>query len=159
MKHTTGIRSDQLSKFCTKILKKNFLGVFPCDFYPLKFHMLNKTSVIFNLSTSNEKGSHFIAIYKNKNKIIYFDSFGKKSSNKHINLFLKSSQCKITYNSTCIQDIESYFCGIFCLAFLICCQKRNSTLNSFLKMFNKNNLIMNDAIVTRYVLNEIKKMK
>jgi hypothetical protein len=159
MKPSTGIRSDQLTKFCSKILKNNFLGVFPCDFYPLKFHMINKTSVIFNLSTSKEKGSHFVAIYKNNKKILYFDSFGKKKSNKHIKLFFKSSQCQISYNLTCIQDIKSYFCGIYCLAFLIFCQKENGTLKSFINMFNKKNLSLNDTIVTRYVLKEIKKLK
>lgn len=159
MKKTTGIRSDTLTKFCSKILKNNFLGVFPCDFYPLKFHMVNNASVIFNLSTSQEKGSHFIALYKNKNNVIYFDSFGEKCKNKHIKNFLKSSNYKILSNKIPIQHIESYFCGFFCLAFLIFCQKRRGNLKTFLKMFHKNDLIKNDKIVTQYILNEIKHMK
>ena len=129
-----------------KILK-TFIGCFPSDLQPLT--KKSKFSIIFNLSKHNEKGSHFVAIYKDKDKLIYFDSFGEPASNKLLLKFIRKHQKdrKYSYNKNKIQDDTSSFCGIFCLSFLAS-QENNVNLVKYLKHFNKTNLCLNDQIST-----------
>ena len=135
-----------IEKTGCKILK-HFLGCFPSDLQPLT--KKSKFGIIFNLSKHNQKGSHFVAIYKDKIKVIYFDSFGHPPKNNLLKKFLKkhSRNRRLLYNKVKIQDDESYFCGIFCLAFLAS-QENNLTLKQFLKSFHKTNLKINDEIST-----------
>ena len=154
--NTTGISNYTLEKYCKKILtKNNFLGVYPCDSYPLKFLMLENASMIFNLSPHYDSGSHFVSILKKSNLIYYFDSFGKKLTNTDIKTFLKKGKFQIKINNVKIQDFNSHFCGLYCLAFLIYSQRNNKPF-TFVKIFDKNNLKNNDKIVVQYILNEIK---
>ena len=150
----SGITNYELEKFCKGIIGKDFLGVFPCDVYPYKFKLKNK-SLIFNLSPHYEKGSHFVAILKKNKKIFYFDSFGKKCENKNIVSFLKKYTTKIYYNTKTIQSKKSIFCGLFCLAFLINCQKKKITLEKFVNMF-KYPLKNNDSLCLNMILNHLK---
>lgn len=129
-----------------KILK-NFIGCFPSDLQPITKKA--KFSIIFNLSKHDEKGSHFVAIYKDKERLIYFDSFGEPVSNKLLLKFINKHQKhrKYSYNKTKIQDDSSSFCGIFCLSFLAT-QENNISLAKYLQNFNKTNLCLNDQIST-----------
>lgn len=154
-----GLSNFLLNRYTKKIIGCKFLGVYPCDAYPIKFFLIKNCSIIFNLSPHYEKGSHFVAILKKNNSIFYFDSFGKTCSNKDIKNFLRKFNGNIYFNSKTIQHKNSFLCGFFCLAFLICCQKNNSSLNAFIEMFNPRNLNENDTIVIRYIMNEIKKTK
>ncbi|KAF0686841.1 Uncharacterized protein FWK35_00033694, partial [Aphis craccivora] len=56
-------------------LKNNhFRGVFSRDSLPKKPHVIECGTL--NLDISSGDGSHWVACHKNKDKIIYFDSFG-----------------------------------------------------------------------------------
>ena len=50
-------------------------GVFMRDTLPQ--YPLNVECGIVNLNTSNQPGSHWVYYYRNKNKRIYFDSYGQ----------------------------------------------------------------------------------
>ena len=66
------ITNGYIEKTGFNIFKK-FLGCFPADFQPVT---RKKTfSIVFNFSKHNEKGTHFVAIFTEKKKLIYFDSF------------------------------------------------------------------------------------
>ena len=146
-----GITNGYVEKLGKKILDKYFVGVFPCDLHPV-LGKKKKMSLIFNLSKHNSDGSHFIAIYTNKNHIIYFDSFGKKCSNKYILKFINKNKKNrpIIYNRKNIQSSNSSFCGFFCLAFILS-QKLNIPLKTHVKMYNSKNLMLNDKIVIDYI--------
>lgn len=148
-----------LDRWTKKIIGPKFLGVYPCDAYPIKFFLLKNCSIIFNLSPHYEKGSHFVAVLKKHNSIYYFDSFGKPCSNKDITKFFRKFKGKIYYNSKTIQHENSFLCGFFCLAFLIFCQRNKKPMHVFIKYFNQKNLSINDTLVIRYIMNEIKKTK
>lgn len=79
-----GFRSDELDNIMKHISIKNneFHGIFPCDHF-LKLIkdntdiFLSKISrFIVNLSSSNNSGSHWIAIVMKKDYTEYFDSLG-----------------------------------------------------------------------------------
>lgn len=155
VKSINGLTNYELEKFCKKIVGKHFLGVFPSDAFPNKFNNEKNSSIIFNLSKSNEKGTHFVAILKKNGKIYYFDSFGEKCTNKNILKNLKINTNIIYYNTKKIQSITSNFCGLYCLAFLIVCQKENKSMSNFLNNF-KPFYKQNDKIVLKLILSKCK---
>jgi hypothetical protein len=150
-----GLKNLDLEKMGKKLLGKYFLGVFSSDIYPKNFVKKKKFFIIFNLSKHFQAGSHFIAIAKNKNKIIYFDPLGHKCMNIGILKFLLKNKIKVLFNHTKIQSDYSVFCGYFCLAFLLHMLNTNS-LKSFVTFFSLSNLKKNDNLCIEYILNKIK---
>jgi len=152
----SGLTNEYLTKLGKKLFGKTFLGSFPCDYNP-KITDENKFSIIFNLSKHNEDGTHFVAIFCDMKKLVYFDSFGDSSKNEYINKFIKKHLINRKYveNKTRIQSCESYFCGLFCICF-IGYLFRNKTLNQFLKIFQNKDLLENDQIVTKCIIKMFK---
>ena len=138
-----GLRSDYLQALSQNHVK-NFKNVLPCDFF--KQAVVNRDeSYICNLSNSNFKGSHFVAIQIKKNEVIFFDSYGLQCTNKDILQKLSDIGFnEITYCSKCVQSLFSEFCGFFCLAFLMFTE--NKSVDSFLDLFDENDLEKNDNI-------------
>jgi hypothetical protein len=81
-------------------------------------------------STDNETG-HWVALYIHNNKAIYFDSFGVIYPNV-VREFCKNKE--LEYNSKELQNINSGFCGQYCLMFLNYLQHGYS-LKDFTDMF------------------------
>lgn len=102
-----------------------FKGVFSADEFPdqPKKEIEKTKFFIFNLSESDEPGSHWVAIMKNPAPHFncYFDSYGepppKDSNFKH---FMKH---KFLYNSVQLQSPFSTVCGQWCMFFIaqMCC--------------------------------------
>lgn len=65
----------QLNDYCKDIGIDNFVGVFALDEIP---QLKNNQNCIINLDTSNEPGSHWVALFKYRNKTYFFDSFNRK---------------------------------------------------------------------------------
>jgi hypothetical protein len=153
----TGITNGDLEKLCKKFLNNNFLGVFPSDLLPKSNKY--KQSIIFNLSAHDEPGSHFIAIYKTKTRLIYFDSFGNKCTNDNINKFISKFKITIKHNKEQIQDDTSSLCGYYCFYFLYLCFLKEKSLNYFIKQFTKDKtkLLLNDTKLMKFILSVIKK--
>ncbi|KAE9523025.1 hypothetical protein AGLY_016656, partial [Aphis glycines] len=70
------------------------------------------------MSGGASKGSHWVAFYKNKDKVVYFDSFGYLTSPIELQKYLKGN--KIKYNYTNYQNKNTFNCGHLCLIFLQC---------------------------------------
>jgi len=149
-----GLTNEYVEKLCKKIIKKNFLGVFPSDVLPQTKKEF--FSVIFNLSRHDERGSHFIAIIKKKNNIIYFDSYGMDCYVDSINQFLHKFNVPISWNKKKIQDDFSNFCGFFCFYFIFCCFLKNIPLKDFTNQFTSNNLKENDTKLINFIIKKIK---
>ena len=117
---------------------KIFKGVFSCDTIPV-FGKNSRFSVIVNLSRENQPGSHFISIYVNKTKAYYFDSLGLPCINRDISKYLK--QYSVTSNVNQFQCLDSFFCGYYCMLFVILIE-RGMSFTKFKKLFSadcKNN--------------------
>lgn len=140
------VTNGYIEKTGSKILK-NFLGCFPADLQPKT--KKKYFSIVFNLSRHNEEGTHFVAIYTDKTKLIYFDSFGEPIKNILLKNFVKKhlKNKKFVCNNTKIQDDHSSFCGFFCLSFLAA-QENNINLTKYLSYFNLTDLTQNDKICT-----------
>lgn len=100
----TGITSDiQLNKYCTFLPK--FRGTHAWDEQP---KLKNLESCIINLDKSNQPGSHWVALYRYKNKTYIYDSFDRKISNFR----------RVDIDKAVMQKSRELDCGQRCVAFL-----------------------------------------
>ena len=129
---------------------RDFIGTFPCNILP-EIEGKESFSVIFNESRHDEEGTHFVAVFANKEKIFYFDSLGLKCENKYINSFIETSGREIKENNVQIQSYNSIFCGYFCLSFIIFMTKKYE-YDKYFEIFSKNNLKLNDTITVDLLL-------
>lgn len=96
----------------------NFRGVFMRDSLPYKIRQYERG--IINLDSIYGSGTHWTAYKKNKNKIVYFDSFGNlRPPIEVISYFNSNGGCNILYNYNIFQSFDSYNCGHLCLKFLL----------------------------------------
>ena len=73
-------------------------------------------SAIVNLDDKDGPGTHWVAYKKNRNNVIYFDSFGNLRSPEDFVKYLGVN--KIKYNHERFQDYDTFICGHLCLKFL-----------------------------------------
>lgn len=106
------MNTNQLNYACSHdpFIRKSFGGVFPSD----ALGKPTKKCYIINLDTSNNPGSHWVAVYFGKEPF-YFDSFAFPPTLNSIKRFLGK---KYKYNKKKMQSIYSLSCGHFCLYFL-----------------------------------------
>jgi len=147
----SGLTNNQLEKLAKKKLGKTFMGVYPCDAKPRLPKNNNNCSIIFNLSKHTEKGSHYVAVYIKRKEILFFDSYGKKLSNKYIINFLKKLKKPILYQTKKIQHTDSIFCGFYCLAYLHAMQNLKLPIKTFYNFFQTPASLTNDKIVTHFL--------
>ena len=151
----SGLTNEYVETLGKKICGKHFLGTFPCNILP-ECGGKEKFSLIINLSKHNTNGSHFIAIFADKNIFLFFDPLGNTCRNKDILNFIhvnrKNRKLKQKFRK--IQSEKSIFCGYFCLAFLLNF-KTNKPLKHFLNIFNRKTLDENDNIVVKFIQNNI----
>ena len=142
---------DYISPRC-----KNFIGVFSVDNLPLN-RLVLPCCLITNLSKSNEKGTHFVAIYiSSKDQLFYFDSFGFLPPiwNKPLLHFLKPWLEKNQFQTVLshpIQDFNSLFCGWYCAAFCLIISNKLMSIKQFIQLFKNKILEKNDIIVTNVI--------
>ena len=150
-----GLKNKYVNDLGKLICGSSFLGVFPSDVQPKFKNKSCKFSVIFNTDKHDRQGSHLVAIFRDKDKLYYFDSFGKKCNLKLLKQFIKKNLrvSKYIYNKKPIQDNESLFCGLFCIAFINSLNK-NIDYNIFLNKFSNKNLKLNNDIVIQMIKDE-----
>jgi hypothetical protein len=114
-------------------------------------------------------GSHWTALNINKNKGIYFDSFGCVPPQNVIDFVKQRKNIRFGFNNFIIQDLESEKCGFYCIAFLLFLNRSKNkdiykATNDFIELF-KDNTLENDEILKKYLLknlntnsNKIKKL-
>ena len=81
---------------------------------------VNEMLIILNLDDSNDikyqGGTHWTAIYKKGNDVLYFDSFGIKPP-KEVTQYFNNEL--IAYNTYQIQELKSNNCGKYCIMFFM----------------------------------------
>ena len=71
---------------------------------------------IVNLDTSSGPGSHWVAYFKRKKHVEYFDSFGNLQPPVEIRKYLGNN---IVYNHERFQKFNTVICGHLCIKFLL----------------------------------------
>ena len=149
-----GLSNDYIEKLMYKLSvnPQKFKGVKPCDIFlneieQNQYSLEGGDSIIINLSSSNNSGSHFVSIHISFNsEAEYFDSFGLPSFDSNINNAFREANLSVLEFETSIQDISSQFCGFYCIAYLIW-RELGLEKTRFAQLFNANSKIVNDTIV------------
>ena len=89
-----------------------FIGIFSRDNLPKK---IKDGAYVINLDEYADAGTHWIALFCQKNEIIYFDSFEVEHITEDIKEFIKNKNIKP--NIFRVQANDS-MCGYFCIGFI-----------------------------------------
>lgn len=68
--------THELDEIMRQLMKKNYIGTLASDEYPLT--KTGKSYCIMNTDGHTKSGTHWLAVYRDKNKIYIYDSFARK---------------------------------------------------------------------------------
>ena len=106
---------------------------------------------IINLDEYADVGTHWIALFCNKNTVIYFDTFGVEHVPEEIKEFIGNKNIKA--NIFRVQANDSVMCGYFCIGF-IDFMLAGKKLTDFTSMFSPYDFEKNDGIILSYFKDE-----
>ena len=131
----------------TKILwnEPRFNGVFSRDNLPKK--KIKDGAYIINLDEYADVGTHWIALFCEKNEIVYFDSFGVEHIPEEIKEFIGNKNAKA--NIFRVQANNSVMCGYFCIGF-IDFMLAGKKLTDFTNLCSLYGFDKNDSIILCY---------
>ena len=112
---------------------------------------INDGAYVINLDKYKNVGMHWIALFCNKNTIIYFDSFGVEHIPKEIKKFISNKNIKA--NIYRVQANDSVMCGYFCIGF-IDFMLAGKKLTDYTNLFSPHDFKKNDDIILSYFKNE-----
>lgn len=137
-------------------IKARSVGVYAADRIP--FRISFPAAIVANTDPSNLPGSHWIAIYIDKNGCgIYFDSYGLPPMSTHHIRRLKKICKRYRWNRICFQSLDSKVCGEFCIAYLYhMCEGKS--LQRFCKLFTRDTF-ENDRLAAKFYDKIIKRIK
>ena len=90
-----------------------FNGVFSRNNLPKK---IKDGAYVINLDEYANVGTHWIALFCNRNETLYFDSFGVEHVPEEIKEFIGNKNIKA--NIFRVQANNSVMCGYFCIGFI-----------------------------------------
>ena len=90
-----------------------FNGIFSRINLPKK---IKDGTYVINLDEYADVGTHWIALFCNRNEIVYFDSFGVEHIPEEIKKFIGNKNIKA--NIFRVQANNSVMCGYFCIGFI-----------------------------------------
>ena len=96
-------------------------------------------------------GTYWIALFCNRNEIVYFDSFGVEHIPKEIKEFVANK--KIKANIFRVQANNSVICGYFCMGFIDFISTGRK-LNDYTDFFSPHDFKKNDNIILPYFNDE-----
>ena len=130
-----GVSSTYLAKLAKHCLKEQ-PEIIPCDVFLNQSELAVNKCFIINSQISDLPGSHFLCVLIKEDEIIYFDSLAFPILNDYIKTKLKTTNKPIRLCDEPIQGANSVFCGLYCLSFLIVCQRKKRPFQEFLTMFS-----------------------
>ena len=125
-----------------------FNGVYSRD----NLRKIKDGAYVINFDEYSNIGTHWVALYLQKNNITYFDSFGVEDIPKEIKSFIKNKNIKT--NIFRIQAYDSIMCGYFSIRF-VDFMLAGKTLTEFKNLFSPNNFKKNDYIILNYFMSNI----
>ena len=89
-------------------------------------------SIVINLDNSQGKGTHWTALFRDKQKINYFDSFGLQPPQELIDLY---PRVKIVSNTYQFQPMNNTNCGAYAVYFIREMSSGTSVFDTLFKLF------------------------
>ena len=106
---------------------------------------------VINLDEYADVGTHWIALFCNRNEIVYFDSFGVEHIPEEIKEFIRNKNIKA--NIFRVQANDSVMCGYVCIGF-IDFMLASKKFNDYTSLFSPNDFQKNDNIVLSHFKNK-----
>ena len=128
--------------------EQKFNGAFSRDNLPKKIKV---GGYVINLDEYADVGTHWIALFCRKSKIIYFNSFGVEHIPEEIKEFIGNKNIKANILRT--QANNSVMCGYFCIGF-IDFTLAGKKLTDFTTIFSPYDFDKNDNIILSYFKDE-----
>ena len=125
-----------------------FNGVFSKNNLPKK---IKDGAYVINLDEYADVGTHWIALFCNRNEIVYFDSFGVEHIPEEIKKFAGNKN--IIANIFRVQANDSVMCRSFCIGF-IDFMLAGKEFTDFRNLFSPYNFKKNDDIILSYFKHE-----
>ena len=125
-----------------------FNGVFSRDNLPKK---IKDGAYVINLDEYKDVGTHWIALFCQKDKIVYFDSFSVEHVPEEIKEFIKNKDIKA--NIFRVQANNSVMYGYFCTGFIdfMLAGKKLTDFTAFLSPYDFDKI---DKIILHYFRDE-----
>ena len=127
-----------------------FYGVFSRNNLPLK---IKYAAYVIKLDEFADVDTHWIALFCNRNEIVYFDSFGVEHVPEEIKEFIGNKNIKA--NIFRVQANDSVMCGYFCIGF-IDFMLAGKKLTDYTSLFSPHDFKKYDHIILTYLKNEWK---
>ena len=124
-----------------------FNGVFSRNNLPKR---IKDGAYIVNPDEYADVGTHEIALFSNRNEIVYFDSFGVEHIPEEIKEFVGNKNIKA--NIFRLQANNSKTCGYFCIGF-IDFMLAGKKWTDFTNLFSPHDFVKNDRIILSYFKN------
>ena len=125
-----------------------FNGVYSRDNLPKQ---IKDGAYVINLDEHKDTGTHWIALFCNRNEIVYFDSFGVEHVPEEIKEFVGNKNIKA--NIFRVQANDSVMCGYFCIGF-IDFMLAGKKLTDFTSMFSPHDFKKRGNIIFSYFKDE-----
>ena len=125
-----------------------FNGVFSKNNLPKK---VKNGVYVINLDEYADLGTHWIALFCNRNEIVYFDSFDVEHVPEEIKEFIGNKNTKA--NIFWVQANDSVMCGYFYIGF-IDFMLAGKKLSDYTNLFSPHDFKKNDGIILPYLKNE-----
>ena len=125
--------------------ERRFNGVFLRNNLPLK---IKDGAYVTYFDEYADVGTHWIALFCNRNEIVYFDSFGVEHVPEEIKEFIRNKT-----NIFRVQANDSVMCGYFCIGF-IDFMLAGKKLTDFMNIFSPHDFEKNDGITLSYFKDE-----
>ena len=122
--------------------------VFSRNNFPKK---IKDGAYVINLDEYADVDTHWIALFCNRNEIVYFDSFGVEHVPEEIKEFIGNKNIKA--NIFRVQANNSVMCGYFCIEFTDF-MLAGKTLTDFTNFFSPCDFKKNDDIILSYFKDE-----
>ena len=106
---------------------------------------------VINLDEYADVGTHWIALFCNRNKILYFGSFGVEHAPEENKDFTGNKN--IIANIFRVQANSSIMCGYLCIGF-IDFTVAGKKMTDFTHMFSPHDFEKNDLVILSYFKNE-----
>ena len=106
---------------------------------------------VINLDEYADVGTHWIALFCNRNEIVYFDSFGVEHVPEEIKEFIRNKNIKA--NIFRVQANDSVMCGYFCIGF-IDFMLAGKKLTDYTSLFSPYDFKKNNDIILSYFKDE-----
>ena len=136
----------EIEKYCKN--EPRFNGVFSRNNLPKK---IKDGAYVMNLDEYTDVGTHWIALFCNRNEIVYFNSFGVEPIPEETKKIIRNKNIKA--NIFRVQENDSMMCGYFRIGvidFMVAGKK----LIDYTNLFSPHDFKKNDNIILFYFKNE-----